>query len=453
MSPPERASEKAVEEKSALADFGVAAFDSAIQKPINGLTQLGGRLIGHELPKLQLVDASVAPGSSETFAHRAGATLGMIVPFLATRSVVRGAAGSKLNGSMLGVAAEGGATGFLMGSVLRPVDDDQNFWSNRLANGVTDAGTFASLNLAARGLASTKAMSLTSEMSLVGRFGRGAAVGAGSGLPAGFVGAELNSLTHGHGFASASEIGTSMKDFALFGGAIGGVGGAASRSRFLSLDAKEAQHAKTGPLKADAPKVGETALPKEAAPVKEPVAEKTGAERNGAPRESVPKPESDKVLKFDSKRHLGEGDEGAVYSNGDGTVTKVYNDSAKSMAEVQGIFEKLESIGIKTPQIFETGKTAEGKPAMRMQQVGDGDHLQMQIITRELSASEMQAMNKQYYAYADALERAGIRIDWQLKNMRFQDGTLYVLDPSFLKNEPQGQWLVDRYAGAVGPRR
>lgn len=448
MSPPERASEKAVEQPSALADFGVAAFDSAIQKPINGLTQLGGRLIGHELPKMELVDANLAPGGTESFAHRAGATVGMLVPFFATRAVVRGVAGSKLSGSMLGVAAEGGSTGFLMGTVLRPVENDENFWNSRLANGITDASTFATLNMAARGLASSKALSLTADAPLLARIGKGSAIGFGSGLPAGFVGAEANSLTHGHGFASASEVGTSMKDFALFGGVLGGVGGAASKSRFFTMEMKEAVDAKNARARGEAAKATETVPPKEA-----PVAKEVVAEKPSAAKETAPKPESDKVLTFDSRKHLGQGDEGAVYSNGDGTVTKVYMDASKSMSEVQAIFEKLESIGVKTPTIVETGKTADGKPAMKMQQIGDGDNLQMQIITRELSPSQMQAMNKQYYAYADALERAGIRIDWQLKNMRFEDGTLYVLDPSFLKNEPQGQWMVDRFAGAVGPRR
>jgi hypothetical protein len=36
-----------------------------------------------------------------------------------------------------------------------------------------------------------------------------------------------------------------------------------------------------------------------------------------------------------------------------------------------------------------------------------------------------------------------VRIDWQLKNMRWQDGKLYVLDPSFMKRgETIGEGLL-----------
>ncbi len=83
---------------------------------------------------------------------------------------------------------------------------------------------------------------------------------------------------------------------------------------------------------------------------------------------------------------LGEGDEGIVYSNNDGSVTKVFHEKGKSMEEVKAIYDKLNSIGIKTPKILEIGKTEEGLPALRMEQIGDGDPLRMQLLMRRFRA-------------------------------------------------------------------
>jgi hypothetical protein len=44
---------------------------------------------------------------------------------------------------------------------------------------------------------------------------------------------------------------------------------------------------------------------------------------------------------------------------------------------------------------------------------------------------------------AKTLQNNGMRIDWQLKNMIRDQGKLYLVDPSFLKPEPQDQWSID----------
>ncbi len=116
------------------------------------------------------------------------------------------------------------------------------------------------------------------------------------------------------------------------------------------------------------------------------------------------------------------------------------------------MFDKLNSIGIKTPKILEVGKTEAGLPAVRMEQIGDGDSLRMQLIMGEIRGADMVALRKQYYAYADALKEAGIRIDWNAKNMRFQDGQLYFLDPSFLQKGQVSDAIVNMFAGKIGPR-
>ncbi len=484
MTPPGKISDTSVKSPDLVAEFGASVFDSAIQRPINGLTQLGGKLVGHELPQLNLVDVPKAESSSQVFAQQAGAAVGMLVPFLGTRALVKGAAGSRLGTGYGSMAVEGGATGFLMGSVLTPVEGGQPFWQTRLANGLTDGGTFAVLGVAAKGVSSIKALGLTAETPLLSRIGKGALAGSVSGLPAGFAHAELHSLTHGHGLASGAEVAGDMAGFALFGGLLGGAQAARVHSRFLPKSDSVAAE-KQAPFRTnETPVVQEPSFKKtgadsrpatvpasnELAPVTKPVltegtrvytteemlrvvAARESAVREAAARDSSAKPASEKILPVRKQGRLGEGDEGIVYSNNDGSVTKVFHEKGKSMEDVKAIYDKLNSIGIKTPKILEIGKTEDGLPALRMEQIGDGDPLRMQLLMREIQGADMVALRNQYYAYADALKEAGIRIDWQTKNMRFQDGKLYFLDPSFLKNEPMSDAIVSMFAGSIGPRQ
>lgn len=462
MPPSEQIAENSAHEPSLVAEFGAAAFDSAIQRPINGLTQLVGKAMHHDLPQLHIVDVPKPATKSEMFAQQAGAAVGMLVPYLATRALVRGAAGNRLGTGYGALALEGGATGFLMGSVLTPVDNNQPFWVSRLANGFTDAGTFAVLNVAGKGISSTKALSFTAQTPLVGRVTRGAMSGALSGLPAGFAHSELNSITHANGFASAPEVAGDMTGFVLFGGFLGGAVGAKAPSRFRPLIEGEAKGIKAGggveskivsfpePIDATASPGGTGLVPLRKANIVEAGREirlSEPAERPGAGEAG------EKILKVKKSGYIDAGDEGSVYSNGDGSVTKVYKDPSRSMEAVKAIYDQLNSIGIKTPKILEYGKTPEGQPALRMEQVGDGDNLRMQLITGEIQGADMLSLNRQYYAYGDALDKAGIRIDWNLKNMRWQDGVLYILDPSFLKNEPMHPTTLPRFASYIGPRR
>ncbi len=474
MNPPGRIADTSANNPSLVAEFSAAAFDSALQRPINGLSQLGSELTGHELPQLHLVDVPKANTSSEVFAEQAGAAVGMLVPFLGTRALVRGGLGSRLGTGYGSAALEGGLTGLAMGTVFTPVDNGQPFWDSRFANGITDAGTFALLGVAAKGLSSTQALGITAETPLVGRIARGASVGAVSGLPAGFAHAELNSITRGKGPASVAEVAGDMTGFALFGGILGGAGGITARSRFNPLSAPEKGNTvspadvtivrpKTAPAdatlaeadtvvpKADAvePLEDTVIMPAKAAGQVESNSAGRPAERTG---ESTTNGSAEKIISFRKSGYIDRGDEGSVYSNGDGTVTKVFTDKGKSMEAVKAIFDKLESIGVRTPMILETGQTADGYPALRMEQVGDGDHLQFQIMSKQISGADLVSLRQQYYAFADALKNAGIRIDWQLKNMRFQGGKLYILDPSFLKNQPLSDMVVERYSGGIGPR-
>ncbi len=455
-----RSSEQGLEspqaEHSLLGSFAASALDAGLQRPVNGVSQLAGSVVGRSLPELHLVNPSKPTDRTEAFVQQAGASVGMIVPFLISRAAVRGAFGNRLGTSIASNAIEGGATGAFMGAVLTPVETGRDFWSGRLSNAVTDAGTFAVLGASARGLSGIRAFSVTPESGLLASVGKGAGIGAISGIPAGLTSAELGSLTSGRGLASQQELGKSVTDFAMFGGILGGFGGAASHYRYqrvgsaplsLNLDSAKAQPLK---VQADVAQAAATHPAKfeqmraQSDKVELSRVEPVTPERIKAPQE--------KPISFDQRKLLGEGDEGKVYSNNDGSVTKVFFDRTANMDAVKGMYEKLQSIGVRTPKILEVGKTKDGSPALRMEQIGDGDHLQFQLIAGELTRADMVALRQQYYAFGDAIMNSGIRIDWQLKNMRFQDGKLYILDPSFLKQEPMSPLTLNRYAQAIGPR-
>jgi hypothetical protein len=470
MNPPGRETDSSVKTSDLVAEFGASAFDSAIQRPINGLTQLTGRLIGHELPQLQLVDVQKGGSHSEVFARQAGAAVGMLVPFLGTRALVRGGLGSRLGTGYGGVAAEGGLTGLAMGTVFTPVEKGQPFWQTRIANGLTDAGTFSVLNVFGKGIGSAKAFSMTAETPLISRMTKGALAGSISALPAGFAHAELNSITHGRGPASAAEIAGDMTGFALFGGLFGGAGGARFRSRFISGNELPAVEKPGMALEKTPVKLSETParvsdtnvvnLPKDGPKAKAPVLSEgtrvyTTEEmlrvveaREAAARGVVDKP-AESILRTRKEGYIDAGDEGKVFSNFDGTVTKVYHDKGRSMEDVRAMYQQLEAIGVRTPQILEIGKTPEGQPAMRMEQIGDGDSLRFQLMMREIQGDALKELGRQYWGFADMIKKAGIRIDWNLKNMRFEDGKLYILDPSFLKKEPLTDGLVELFGKGI----
>jgi hypothetical protein len=272
-----------------------------------------------------------------------------------------------------------------------------------------------------------------------------------------------------------------MTGFALFGGVLGGVGGARARSRFLQNN--EAADAAKPPVQTETVRGSEPAKAEPAKGETARNAEKAGGNQDGPSvitegtrvytteemlkvveareaaarqaREAAAKVETadpNKIIKVKKEGYIDAGDEGKVYSNGDGSVTKIYHDSGRSMEAVKAIYDKLNSIGIKTPKILEIGKSEEGLPAMRMEQVGDGDPLRWQLMMREITGADLASLRQQYWAYADALNKANLRIDWNLKNMRFENGQLYILDPSFMKNEQTGQGTFDMFATMIGPR-
>jgi tetratricopeptide (TPR) repeat protein len=125
-----------------------------------------------------------------------------------------GSAGAQhlLGAEALGVAGRIGVSasvGLVYGGLLTPVDTSHGQqWGNRLTNGLSSAATFATLTGSAEGLNS---LGVTNRI----------AAGLLSGVPAGFVSAETQSLLSGRGPASASELGQSIGTFSYLGAITG----------------------------------------------------------------------------------------------------------------------------------------------------------------------------------------------------------------------------------------
>lgn len=265
--PPEFEIPKATADKhdsdSVLETFGKSLINSAIQNPINSLSQMGSEISGLKLPELHYFDPYVSSDGTAKFAQQAGNVVGMLVPFMVAHKAV-GFGASKLNieftGSMLSRTGEQAATGALMGFALTPSDDG---FSGRLKNGLVDAGTFGVMGAASSKLASSFAS--TGELPLASRIMRSSLFGIGSGIPGGFTNAELNSIVHKGKLASGTELRDDIASFALLGAAFGGIEAFGKKSEIASPSEMRARFPRYSEQQLD---IGRTAVRNELAQVK-----------------------------------------------------------------------------------------------------------------------------------------------------------------------------------------
>ncbi len=135
--------------------------------------------------------------------------------------------GLLLQRSALGLsAAETATTGFITGSLLHPSDSQhsdtvKDLLVDRVESGVSGALSFVAINAASQGISSIAARS---ESSLASILKNPAAVGFVSGIPAGLVNPQIDSLVHRGKFNSDfSQTGSSMYESALVGTVFGGL--------------------------------------------------------------------------------------------------------------------------------------------------------------------------------------------------------------------------------------
>ncbi|MBI2809696.1 MAG: hypothetical protein HYX67_02535 [Candidatus Melainabacteria bacterium] len=236
---------------------GQAFLHSAIQSPMEGVTQLVNKVADRELlPCPKFIDAPDPAqfGSKAWFAETIGSGLGMVAPFLLTEKV----SGSMLNkagllpesaamSGRLGAAGLGAAevaevgrigsairfstpaarmavAGALFGLVLTPsLDPTRDFWEQRGVSAASSAITFGAMGLTSRGLTagieSKLKVALTDSAMQSSLEGIGIRIGTNAigGAVGGVVSAESNSLLSGKGFASQDEVMRSVASYMVTG--------------------------------------------------------------------------------------------------------------------------------------------------------------------------------------------------------------------------------------------
>ncbi len=250
-----------------VSDFGQSLFHSAIESPVNGVTQLINDVTGTNMclsgdrrtniKPLTIVGAPSAPTSTaDSYAEKIGGAIGMVVPyFLISKGVgkvVGGLADTSLAKSLSmtpfleSFVARAGLSGAVYGGIFNPVarDEKNHSWA-RLRNAAVDGATFATLTgtseaLAKLGIFKPTTSALSDTVKAIGTT-------VIAGVPAGVVSAEGQSLLGQGRFSTGSELKQSAIDFVTIGGALAtlthGVSATqgAWRSQLTRQDRPEAQ--------------------------------------------------------------------------------------------------------------------------------------------------------------------------------------------------------------------
>ena len=227
---------------AALGDFGRSFAHTLVQAPLEGVAQLiDGKANGDTQKSVHFMNAPEAAkfGSANWAAQQAGSALGAILPVLAIHKGVSGAMGqsyaakaslamsenmSALTTRQVFTAgtvkmAEAGLTGAIYSGVFTPArNDETNFFAARTRNAIVGGTTFATLSGAGLGLKAISERTATSMPGLSRTLSSEIVSGVLSGVPAGLVAANGESLLSGHGFAKKEAQIQSVFTFSIMGG-------------------------------------------------------------------------------------------------------------------------------------------------------------------------------------------------------------------------------------------
>lgn len=238
------ASTKSASERLLENPFVNAAAHSLVQGPLDAAAQVIDKTAGTNLlPSLRIIpDAKKSDfGSLDWFQQQVGGAVGAMPYLLAlhqgSRSALSGTMLSADTKIMLGAGvklgsaganqvlrlelASAGITGFAYGGLLTPVRPEETataggLFAAKLRNGAVGAGTFMTMTGSMMG---TKALAEGMQPSLLRTVMKND-IGAGviSGLPAGLMSAQSDSLLRGKGFASLKDSAEAMVGFSVIGG-------------------------------------------------------------------------------------------------------------------------------------------------------------------------------------------------------------------------------------------
>lgn len=244
-------------EPKLLSEFLNSAAYSGLESPIRALAQVvdqhaktdldskvksGFKAIGVEAPEPAKFN------TSNWYAQQAGGAVGMMIPFFAVRSGVQASignlvaektlianGGSSLARFALNEAVLSGATGLAYGTLLTPSKESNvgslAFYGDRLKNGVADMTSFAAMGAMApyigKGISALASPLDSVAMNSATRNVLDAAVkgpilpGMLSGVPNGFVGAQINAWKDGRLYANANEVKESIVGMSFVGASLG----------------------------------------------------------------------------------------------------------------------------------------------------------------------------------------------------------------------------------------
>ena len=215
-----------VKEPTPLEDFARATAYSALQQPVSGVAQLIDKTTNktEHLKNVQFLEQcqEVKFGTARWHAQTAGSAAGTLLPFLVSLRMSKGILGRTAAQSHLAAETglgitltEAACAGFINDSLFRPVDPNKNFVQERLLNGSIGALNFTVLTATGLGL------NKLGDYRTLGLLKNPIAIGVLSGVPAGALGANLESIKEHGRIASGEETSKSIYQMSFAGGALG----------------------------------------------------------------------------------------------------------------------------------------------------------------------------------------------------------------------------------------
>lgn len=198
-----------------VADFGQALFHSAIENPINGVTQIINHSTGANIPQLEIAGEVKNP----SIGAAAGTIAGGVLDYYLLSKMAGPALGNLGGQGMTGAALRAGIVGGVYVGVLNPSDPTSDtFFKDRLTNGLVGAAGFAGMAAGGYYLSSTGKFAVPEMRTLSGSITYGALSGAAGGVAQ----AEADAILRKHQILpdAGDLIGTTF-NMAAFGAAFG----------------------------------------------------------------------------------------------------------------------------------------------------------------------------------------------------------------------------------------
>ncbi|MGH9549814.1 MAG: patatin-like phospholipase family protein, partial [Terriglobales bacterium] len=208
-------------------DLVQSAVYSGVQSPLTGALQIVDKAAGTDLAdswRFMSAPKAAKFGSLDWHAQQIGGAIGMILPFFALNKGVGLLADD--GGILANPVAQATASGALYGGIFHPSAPGEDFLTSRLKNAAVSGATFGTLALSGSLLTRAAESSFVTSDLASGFLRNGAVAGVLSGVPAGIVSAEGDSLVNGNkGWASGSQLLQSIYGFSMAGGVFGALNG------------------------------------------------------------------------------------------------------------------------------------------------------------------------------------------------------------------------------------